>query len=744
MYRHLAATKLARVLEDISEKNDSGSWSRLFKFSRRCLAVPRRGGRRRNLASTVNTQLQEEAEPPSNISPHSRFKRRPSNGQADGDLRGLAKRVSSKLEDGDYRGTVRIACSEDTVVELSDDILSALRMKHPSLHPESVFPSPPNLVDFCPLPSISEDIIVQAVHSFPRGSSAGPDGIRPQHLLDLVSPTAERGGKELLHALAVFINHVLSGNVPPAVQPIFFGATLIPLRKKEGGVRPITVGQILRRLVAKCIGLHVIHSVGGSLSPLQVGCGVPLGCEAAAHAARIYLKNIPSDHILMKFDFQNAFNSLRRDKMLNAVKNVVPEIFEFVSSAYARPSFLFCGDHTLLSSEGAQQGDPLGPLLFCITIHPLIQGLRSDFSVFYLNDGTIGGSRDDVLADLQLMEDEAATLGLKLNRSKTELVSSNVVVQNSILSIVSDLKVVPCSQVSLLGTPIGSLELLDSTIEAKTQRLQLMGKRLSGLRNQDALCLLRHSFAIPKVLFILRSAPCFLSNKLEAFDRLLRSLLSIILNINLDHDGSWLHAGTLPVHDGDLGVRRAAQLAPSAFLASAAGCSSLILEILPPCLHACVDPHIELALTAWRQNHSESPPSLPESSHQRVWVAPLVAATITSLLDGAPSEQVTPRLLAASTPESGAWLNVLPIPSLGLQMDDDVVRIAAGVSLGVAICHPHQCRSCGADVDSLGTHGLSCHFSSGRHCRHAAVNDIVKRSLDSARIPSYLEPSGLF
>ena len=63
-----------------------------------------------------------------------------------------------------------------------------------------------------------------------------------------------------------------------------------------------------------------------------------------------------------------------------------------------------CVDHTLLSAEGVQQGDPLGPLLFCITIQPLIQKLRSDFSVFYLDDGTIGGSRDDVQADLQLME----------------------------------------------------------------------------------------------------------------------------------------------------------------------------------------------------------------------------------------------------------------------------------------------------------------------------------------------------
>ena len=231
--------------------------------------------------------------------------------------------------------------------------------------------------------------------------------------------------------------------------------------------------------------------------------------------------------------------------MLDAMKNVVAEMFEFVSFAYACPIWLFCGDHTLFSAISSlqkvyiQQGDPLDPLLFCITIQPLIQTLCSDFFVFYLDDGTIGVSRDDVLADLQLLENEAATLGLKLNRSKTELVSSDVGAQNSILSIFSEIKVVPCSQVSLLGTPIGSLELLDSTIEANTKKLQLVGMRLSGLRSQDTLFLLHHSFAIPKVLFILWSAPCFLSNHLEAFDGLLRSLLSSILNINLDHDASW-------------------------------------------------------------------------------------------------------------------------------------------------------------------------------------------------------------
>ena len=46
---------------------------------------------------------------------------------------------------------------------------------------------------------------------------------------------------------------------------------------------------------------------------------------------------------------------------------------------------LFCGDHTIASEEGVQQGDPLGPLLFCLTIQPFITKLPSDFSIFYLD-----------------------------------------------------------------------------------------------------------------------------------------------------------------------------------------------------------------------------------------------------------------------------------------------------------------------------------------------------------------------
>ena len=63
--------------------------------------------------------------------------------------------------------------------------------------------------------------------------------------------------------------------------------------------------------------------------------------------------------------------------------------------------------------------------------------------------------------------------------------------------------------------------------------------------------------------------------------------------------------------------------------------------------------------------------------------------------------------------------------------------------LGANLCVVHWCEHCGVEVDQLATHGLSCKWSQIRHSWHAAINDIIHRSLVSAKIPSRLEPSGL-
>ena len=115
-----------------------------------------------------------------------------------------------------------------------------------------------------------------------------------------------------------------------------------------------------------------------------------------------------------------------------------------------------------------------------------------------------------------------------------------------------------------------------------------------------------------------------------------------------------------------------------------------------------------------------------------------------ALQQSAADELTKARLLTVSCPKSAAWLNAFPISSVGLRMDDEVIRIAVGLRLGLTLCQPHLCSGSGAEVGEDGIHDLSYRYSKGCHFRHAALNDIVKCFLDAAKVPSHLEPSGLY
>ena len=180
-----------------------------------------------------------------------------------------------------------------------------------------------------------------------------------------------------------------------SIRPFFFGASLTALTKKEGGIRPIAVGCTLRRLAAKVAGFRVRDKMAALLAPRQLRYGVRGGAEAAVHAARLYVQDL-QHRCVMKLDFRNVFNTLRRDKMLQAVQNLAPDLLPFVHASYSSPSSLFWSDKIIQSAEGVQQGDALGPLLFCLTIHPLVSQLKSELCVWYLDDSTIGGLAKDI------------------------------------------------------------------------------------------------------------------------------------------------------------------------------------------------------------------------------------------------------------------------------------------------------------------------------------------------------------
>lgn len=732
-----AAEKLSETLRQVAANPDYvDRWLDLLAFTYTCFGVPgQRGGQRHHnsLASKVNAAIASFPAASPSVQPKKPSRIRPSTND------NLAARVSSKLEDGDIRGAIRLAASDDTMAPFDDLTAAALRDKHPARAASHV---PPPTPDKDRSLRLKESDILAAIKSFLPGSAGGPDGLRPQHLKDLTSASAGDAGHRLLVQLTEFTNLCLTGCVPDSIQPVFCGAALCALNKKDGGIRPIAVGMTLRRLIAKAACKTVAAKMATRFLPAQVGFGVPRATEAAAHAARSYIAELPAGHGLLKLDFKNAFNTVRRDVMLETIHEELPELYPFIHMCYSATSLLNFGEFMLLSDEGFQQGDPLGPLLFCSTSLKLARSMTSEFNSWYLDDGSLGGDVNSLLYDLETVRRVGPTIGLLLNEDKCEIVTDEANVIASFRAVLPNIRHIPCSEAVLLGAPVGD-SAVDTVLNSKLQVFRLLAARLTTLSAHDALFLLKNCFSMPKLLYTLRCAACYNSTVLPEYDSVVRQTLKTILNVELP-ESVWKQA-TLPVSSGGLGIRLATDLALPAYLSSVHGASELTLQLLPRRLHAVSgsgDPTCTAACVEWQTRCNATVPVSASVGVQKAWDAPIVNRKHEEIMSAAPNQAGRARLIAAAAPHSGDFLHAVPCSSVGTRLDDTSLRIAIALRLGATMCAPHTCV-CGEQVDSTGTHGLSCRKSAGRHVRHNAVNDLIKRALTSANVPSMLEPNSL-
>ena len=135
--------------------------------------------------------------------------------------------------------------------------------------------------------------------------------------------------------------------------------------------------------------------------------------------------------------------------------------------------------------------------------------LKSELRIFYLDDGTLGGLLSDVLRDIEMIKKEAGIVGLELNPQTSEVIGTNSGLIASLQSALPGVRVVDPTAATLLGSPIGNTGSIAAAIDTKTAMLKCLCERLHYLTYHDAYLLLRHSLAIPKLLYLLRTSPCF-------------------------------------------------------------------------------------------------------------------------------------------------------------------------------------------------------------------------------------------
>ena len=138
-----------------------------------------------------------------------------------------AKLASAKLEEGDVKEALRLLSSSDLLAPANAETHAALLSLHPH-QPEDRRTVPPS--DAAPI-EVSAAAVKRAILSFPNGSSGGPDGLRPQHLKDLLAWGGSDIDSPLLLAITDLINFMLAGRTPEAVRSVFFGGSLTALLK---------------------------------------------------------------------------------------------------------------------------------------------------------------------------------------------------------------------------------------------------------------------------------------------------------------------------------------------------------------------------------------------------------------------------------------------------------------------------------------------------------------------------------
>ena len=284
-------------------------------------------------------------------------------------------------------------------------VLEVLQTKHPAC----TFPDLSQMVKFPTELPLLADIeitgshIERAVRRLRGGAGpSGTDALKWQDFLLHYGSHSEH----LRDAVASLTRCIANSIIDWKRIRALMASRLIAL-DKQPGVRPIGIGECLRRIMGKCVALETGMDVEGLCGTRQLCSGVKSGIEGAIHAVTdAYNEHIEEDWGLLLVDASNAFDSINRIAPLCNARVFWPRCARFIFNTYrgCSPLVVQGADTFLYSREGVTQGDPLSMLLYAVATLPLIGHLNAHKHViqnWYADDASAIGELEHVQAWLQ-------------------------------------------------------------------------------------------------------------------------------------------------------------------------------------------------------------------------------------------------------------------------------------------------------------------------------------------------------
>ena len=218
--------------------------------------------------------------------------------------------------------------------------------------------------------------------------------------------------------------------------------------------------------------------------------------------------------------------------------------------------------------------------------------------------------------------------------------------------------------------------------------------------------------------------------QLHHFDRITREALTRILGCPLG-ERAWLQA-RLPVADGGLGLRAAANHAPAAYASSVLAAQPLSDRLLGHDF-AGLNPDDPLLPQSLLDRLSAEQGELVQeedvngvSQKQLSWKIDQHLLKVLQEQIGEEEMREKARLLSLGLPHCGDWLNTPPLKALGLHLRPSEFVLATKYRLGLPLYEQEgPCPACRRLSDVLGDHAMSCGTGGERIARHNHLRDAI-------------------
>jgi hypothetical protein len=444
---------------------------------------------------------------------------------ADQSLRNV-KRAQGLLRSG-HIGKAARALTQAPPLDVNDPaVLDQLKRLHPDCKdPIPALPAGAPLITIDATTSSGKRKLRQTIRRLNNGSAAGPSGMNGAHLQALAQDD------DCLLGMARLMQDIANGAIGDQLREYITSSTLIPLPKANSGVRPIAIGEVIKRAADSWINEIVVPIARQLCEPHQFGLGTPGGCEKVLHGVNGMLNQPDHKNTAFLLDMVNAFNEQNRASIITTLLShpQLAIMFRLAHWTYRSPTALRLNNgHVILSQNGVKQGETLGSLLFALSMrsdYAEAASLHADtvrlFAV--MDDATFVGPAPDAHECSVHLCKLLNRKGLKINYPKSTVLShsSNQLPEQVTRWIEQHSVTLEHNATPLLGAPIGwdddkKRTLLQKTVaDSQIMFDQLLNPALSA---QDTMIILRVC-TLPTFGYLMRVvSPSLLFKSAQAFD----------------------------------------------------------------------------------------------------------------------------------------------------------------------------------------------------------------------------------